>query len=67
MHAETSNQQNDIVITGSKQTGAATRRGKPTQNRTNQHEKANCKYNAYDADIIDTPLFREMPNFMVKI
>ena len=41
--------------------------GKPKarQEPTKQHEKAYCNYNAYDAGIIDTPLFREM-SFVVN-
>ena len=42
--------------------------GKPKarQEPTKQHEKAYCNYNAYDAGIIDTPLFREMPLFICE-
>ena len=57
---------NDIVINRSEQPAPKPGEPKARQEPTNQHEKAYCQYNAYGADIIDTPLFREMPLFIVS-
>ena len=58
--------QNDILITGGKRTGAETRREQNPPGTTNQHEKAYCKYSAYSAKMLTPPSF-ERCHFVVKI